>query len=361
MARAVTQAIAPPGRRRRGTQLIAGALGLALIGLAAAALAPGSPSNVPVAVHDYATHIHSRDPLGILAKHVFDSNVPANVYGTQIAAMENQGANLQGQLISELPPIAPSAFNRPEDRYRAYAERWSRRDAGAVSMLETALRGGSRAGAESAWETAWSDYLRLGAVYGLIGPLDRAIDGVPGEVGVAPSRFSGYHRIEMGLWSGAPLSSLEPWAQRLARDVAKLPHAIATATITPLDYATRSHEILEDAQRDLMSGLDVPWSGEGVLGTVAGLAATREVLATLSGLLQGRNGAMSASQAGLNLLRAALAKVRSQHGGRWPSLGELTIAQRELLDGRLAGALGGLEQLPGALETTQVKSIPRIP
>ena len=37
--------------------------------------------------------------------------------------------------------------------------------------------------------------------------------------------------------------------------------------------------------RDLLSGTDVPWSGEGVLGASAGLAATRELLRTLSPLL----------------------------------------------------------------------------
>ena len=58
--------------------------------------------------------------------------------------------------------------------------------------------------------------------------------------------------------------------------------------ITPLEYATRSHEIVEDAQRDLLSGMDVPWSRQGVLGTAAGLAATEEVFHTLEPLLSGR-------------------------------------------------------------------------
>ena len=51
------------------------------------------------------------------------------------------------------------------------------------------------------------------------------------------------------------------------RLAAVLPHA----PLTPLEYATRAHEILEDAMRDLLSGTDVPWSGEGVLATDAGL------------------------------------------------------------------------------------------
>ncbi|MDQ6777837.1 MAG: hypothetical protein M3071_16860 [Actinomycetota bacterium] len=74
-------------------------------------------------------------------------------------------------------------------------------------------------------------------MYGLFGTLDREIDGMPGS----------------------------------------LPGGTASPAFR-LEYATRAHEILEDAQRDLLTEMDVRWSGEGVLGTAAGLAATNEVV-----------------------------------------------------------------------------------
>ena len=46
----------------------------------------------------------------------------------------------------------------------------------------------------------------------------------------------------------------------------RLRAAVRTVEITPLDYATRAHEILEDAQRDMLSGVDAPWSGAGLRG-----------------------------------------------------------------------------------------------
>ena len=54
-----------------------------------------------------------------------------------------------------------------------------------------------------------------------------------------------------------------------------LKHTLPRSEIDPLDYAARAHEILEDAQRDLMSGIQVPWSGAGVLGTAAGVDGDR--------------------------------------------------------------------------------------
>jgi high-affinity iron transporter len=131
--------------------------------------------------------------------------------------------------------------------------------------------------------------------------------------------------------------------------------------MTPLDYVLRAHEILEDAQRDLLSGMDVPWSHQGVLGTAAAFAATQEVVGTLAQLMQGRDNTLVEVQNELILMGRALRSIRDAHAGRWPSLAQLTQAQRETLDGTLAGVLGVLDQVPGTLETAPVTAFPRLP
>ena len=131
--------------------------------------------------------------------------------------------------------------------------------------------------------------------------------------------------------------------------------------ITPLEYATRAHEILEDAARDLLSGADVPWSDEGVLATAAGLAATREVLATLQPLLDGREGTIETVEFTLNRFAAALATIRRDHGGRWPAQNELNLRESELLNGTLGAALEALDGVPGTLETRVPPPIPSLP
>jgi iron uptake system EfeUOB component EfeO/EfeM len=290
---------------------------------------------------------------------VFDSTIPAKRYGSLIAHLENGGTNLQGQLVSDLSPIAPAAFAAPIAAYRAYAVRWSNATETAIAKLRRTLARGSRAAARSAWLAAWVSYVHLGAVYGLIGPLDHRIDGLPGELG--ETSFGGLHRIELGLWCGAPPASLQPLAASLARAVDTLPHAVATAQISPLDYATRGHEILEDAQRDFLSGLDVPWSGAGVAGTAAAVAATDEVIDTLAPLMSGRDNTLIEVDNELALMRATLARIRGEHGGSWPALSQLTIAQREALNAATAGALVQLQEVPGTLETAQLAQPPSLP
>ena len=314
-------------------------------------------------VHRLAAPARTRDPLGVRVTKVFGTTTPAKIYSTEIGQMENQGINAKGQLISDLSPIAPGAFRAPVAAYKRYAAGWLVRVSRDIAVLGAALRGGGRGAAQAAWRQTWSAYLHLGAVYGLFGTLDQEIDGMPGSLpgGTSSPQFSGLHRIEMGLWNGESPRSLVRWSTLLATDVAQLRRVLPSVQITPLEYATRAHEILEDAQRDLLSGMDVPWSGEGVLGTAAGVAATDEVLRTLTPLLGGRDNTLVEVQNELLLTREALAKVRREHHGTWPTLGQLTVTQRELLDGTLAGALGALEQLPGSLETTNLPEIPTDP
>lgn len=351
---------------------------LAVAALAAAALIPGShgSNDDNLARESIASPSASSQTSGRHVKAVVDSSIPAHKYGSQVAAMEN-GFDRSGRLVSDLSPVPVAAFDRPVAEYRGYAERWAATLGRQVTPLTAALRAGDRARARRAWDAAFSDYLHLGAVYGLLpGDLNDRLAGLPGVTG--DRHFAGLHRIEMGLWTNEPVRSLIEFSTRLSAAVARLRAELPTlainpqstrvrlrrglvaVTVDPLDYVTRAHEILEDAQRDLMSGVDVPWSGQGVLGTVAGVAATRELLSTLKPVMAGRGNAYGTCEYWLGRLSGALRSVRLRNGA-WPSLHQLTPRQLQLIDGTLAGTLTALEQIPGTLETTTIPTVPKDP
>jgi hypothetical protein len=351
-----------PRRARRALALVLGAAVLLLIG---AALAPGKGTHRPArfGVKSIAPHTSSADPFGVRIAKVYGSNVPARIYGTEIGDLEDQGVNTRGEMVSELSPLPARAFAGPVAAYKLYAEHWTAIAEHDAAALRATLTTGSRTQARLAWETTWSAYLHLGAVYGLFGSLNQEIDGMPAGLlpgGQADPHFTGLHRLEMGLWGGASPSSLTPIAARLTHDLQSLRAILPSVQITPLEYATRSHEIIEDAQRDLLSGTHVPWSGQGVLGTAAGLDATIEVFHTLQPLLSGRENTEAEVRDELALLSAAIARIRHNHSG-WPSLAQLTTGEHELLNGTLAGALGALELLPGTLETKAPAPTPKLP
>lgn len=303
---------------------------------------------------------HIGNPLAGRIKRVVGTNVPASRYGSEIAALEDYEENLAGEKISDLSPIPPSRFEAPVREYKAYAQVWIAHTIDAARRLGDTLAGGSRAEARRAWETTWADYMHLGADYGLFGHLEEELDGTAGgaEAAVSNPRFVGFHRLEWGLWTGRPLHSLAPYDRRLLADLARLRAAVPKVKITPLDYATRSHEILEDAQRDLLSGMDVPWSHQGVLGTAAALASIEEVFRTLKPLLSGRDNTEGEVENWLNRLHGLFTSLR-RHGG-YPSTTQMGIVEHGRLNGYVAGALSALEEMPSTLETKLYVAPPSI-
>ena len=257
---------------------------------------------------------------------------------------------------SHLMPLPGAAFAGPIKRYRVYAEHWNAHLASAAVSLQAALVEGSRNAAKREWERAFADYLHLGPVRGLLpAALMRRLAGMPPTSGGRD--FTGLHRIERGLWTDASLRRLVPVATDLQRAIARAQRLLPRVRITPLAYGRRAHEILQDARRDLLNGVQVPWSGEGLLGTAAAVATTREVVLTLTPLLQGRGGTLDEIQNWLLTLQQATDGVRRRDGA-WPTLGQLSRFQLGRLDETLSGALSAVALIPGILEGSTVAASP---
>jgi high-affinity iron transporter len=263
---------------------------------------------------------------------------------------------------SDLQPLHAEDFTRPVAEYRVYSEGEAKAVQRQVLKLRGALAAGEVGAAKRDWLGAYDHYLRLGAAYGALGSLDEEIDGNPGRLpgGDHDPHFTGLHRIEMGLWSGESAAELRAPADYLASRVKHLQVAVRRIAISPLVYATRAHEILEDAQRDMLSGVDAPWSGAGLRATADSLAATEFVVGTLKPLLDGRGSTIEPVEVELAQFRATLERVRREHGGGWPALGAMTPRQHERVDGALGSLLGRLDTIPGALEVKRSRPVPTI-
>lgn len=338
---------------------VAVVVGLALVAFLAAAVIP-TPSHRPAAEQSGVVSVaHGSDAAEPVRVHkVFGSKVSAKQYGTQVSEREN-GVNAQGQYVSDLTPISWRRFLGPIARYKRYAGTWAVKLGQSLDPLTAALRADHRGAAERAWVVSFDDYLHLGAVYGFIpARLDDALAEVPSSQG--KSKFPGLHMIEKGLWTGRSPRSLVATAAAISHAVVKLRHTIPGMWVGAFNYILRAHEIMEDAQRDLLSGAEVPWSREGVSATAAALVADREVIRTLTPLLAGRDNTLGVVQYWEVHMAAALRKVR-RPDGTYPALGRLSITQHELLAGTLAGTCTALSAVPDTLELRPIPEIPRDP
>jgi iron uptake system component EfeO len=172
-----------------------------------------------------------------------------------------------------------------------------------VAALRVSVVRGERAAAERDWLTAHLRYERLGAAYDAFGDLDAAINGLD-----RGSDWSGFHRIEAGLWHGAPLSSLVAQVDTLQRTVTTLRRQFAHAQIDPLQIGFRAHEISENALEFSLTGIDDYGSHSDLATIQANQQGTTTVLGLVTSLLRSRHVDLTAIRAAIARTDDALAR-----------------------------------------------------
>jgi iron uptake system EfeUOB component EfeO/EfeM len=226
--------------------------------------------------------------------------------------------------------------------------------AGDTDSLLAAVRSASRPAAEAAWLVAHLDFARLGAAYDTFGDRTAAIDGradgLPG--GASGPGFTGFGRLERGLWNGGPMASLLPVASRLVDDVHGLvrefPHDLTPQGDPPL----RAHEILENGLQFELTGQTDRGSHTNLATLRADVDATRMVLAALSPLLSQVD--PDRQRLVTNDLERVAGLLDAQHhaDGSWTPVGVLASHDRAAINAAVDGALEDLAPIPDLLTPT---------
>ncbi|HTZ43022.1 MAG TPA: iron uptake transporter permease EfeU [Jatrophihabitans sp.] len=218
---------------------------------------------------------------------------------------------------------------------------------GQLDILARAVAAGDRAAAERAWLAAHLTYHRIGAAYGAFGATGDAVDGLAQGLpaGTADPSFTGFHRIERGLWSGAALGTLAPRVAALRHAVGALVSALPQDAFDPNEVTVRAHEIEEDTLRFTLTGQDDYGSGSGFRTAAADLDGTQYLLGLLAPLLRERQpGLVEQAQAGIAAVRQALAAAGST------PVGQAALATRQRVDAATGGLLETLSPIPDLLE-----------
>jgi iron uptake system EfeUOB component EfeO/EfeM len=209
-----------------------------------------------------------------------------------------------------------------------------------TSALAADIEAGDLTAARNAWLTAHLSYERLGSAYGMFGDYDDEIDGTPDGLpsGVNNASFSGFYRIEYGLWHGQSAAQLTEPAQQLTHDIDALRTAYPGMVLYPQaalsDLALRTHEILEHTVRFQFSGADDFGSGTTLATAAANVSATRAQLAMLHLMLLTRYPDLPSLHASLDRLQRLIDAEQTSDG--WTPVRALTTAQREDIDSAAA-------------------------
>jgi len=227
--------------------------------------------------------------------------------------------------------------------YQAYTTAALAILANEVATLDRAAKSGNRTNAEAAWLPAHLAYNRLGAAYGTFGDFADAIDGMPDGLpgGVNDPDFSGFHRIEYGLWHGEPMTTIAKFTDKLSSDVAGLRADFPTEQIDPNDLPLRAHEIMENTLQFQLTGHADQGSGTSLATALANVDGTQAVLNAIAPVMAPRYTGWSTVGTWMTTLRTALAAAQ-RPGGGWTPLDDMSVANRQRIDAAAGGLLEAL-------------------
>ncbi|MEV0182144.1 iron uptake transporter permease EfeU [Streptomyces sp. NPDC050625] len=267
-------------------------------------------------------------------------------------AVTSKAVTVSGTGAAEaVVPVSENDLAAPLKAYKAYVEQGLATLVTQTGKLNDDIKGDHLDQARTDWLAAHRTYASLGAAYGTFEDFDQQIngrpDGLPG--GVGDQGFTGFHRIEYGLWHGQSADELKAPAQRLLDAVNGLQKAFPTQEFAPGDLPLRAHEILENTLQFELTGDTDQGSGTGLATADANLAGTRELLTVLRPLLTPRAPKL------LPTVDADIARLQqlldaAHHGDRWTPVGQLDAAARERVNGATGRLLEDLAPVPDLLE-----------
>lgn len=259
------------------------------------------------------------EPLGPGTTDELDISLGAGTYAMRClmedeAAVVGPAVTLTGSTAGAAPavvPVSSADLITATMAYQHYVAGQLPALVRATSALAHDLTRGDLAGARREWRAAHLVYAGLGAAYGAFGAAGDAIDGRSDGLagGVHDRAWTGFHRIEYGLWHGQSAAVLAPLAAALLAAEQALQRSFGHAEIDPGELTLRAHEITEDALEFELTGR-TDYGSHTTLATVgADLTGTATVLGILRPLLVPRDPQLPALTALLTRTRAAVAGV----------------------------------------------------
>lgn len=275
--------------------------------------------------------------------------IPKVGRATVSAAKKVRGKGGRG--VKPLIPLSSEEINDAMSQYHTAVAQGIATLLAGTDRLRTAVADGQMSLARQRWLAAHLEYERLGAAYGTFGDLDGLIngrpDGLPG--GVHDRNFTGFLRIEYGLWHGESAKSLLPVIDALDTNVGKLARQFPKLQIVPSDIPLRAHEILENTLQFELTGDTDMGSHTNLATAQANTDGTIMVLGVLEQQLRIRDAPLEAA------CSKELATFRRQlgeydRGGVWKPLNSLSRNQREQLNAALGQLLEDLALIPNILQ-----------
>lgn len=235
------------------------------------------------------------------------------------------------------PPI--TAFIGPLSEYKVYLATQSGALVKQAEKLDQAIKAGDLEGAKAAWIDARLPYKRMESVTGRFADLENAIDPLSDylEKREDDPGFTGFHRIEYGLWKQGSTEGLASVSAKLLTDVTALKDQLRALKLAPEDLAGSAGKLADRLANGQIAGGEDHWAGVDLAEIEANLDGIGKGAGLLRPLVaEAKPDAATAYDNALADARAALAALKGADG--YPAYDQVSAEQR----GKLAENFGTL-------------------
>lgn len=237
-------------------------------------------------------------------------------------------------------------FLGPLSEYRVYLVLQSAQAVKAAEALREAIAAGDLTAAQEAWKAARIPYRHVEPLASRIADLENAIDPSAAYLAKqeADPAFTGYHRLEYGLFGQNSTEGLLPAADRLVADLADL-----SARLKAMDLDPQLLVGLPGAMAGQLATAHVPAGENRYAGNdLDELQASLEGIGKLTGLLRpvlagvdpALDGDIGAAQ---EKVAQDLASLKAGDG--WPPYDQVPDDRRQQLAGSLAALQAALDRM----------------
>lgn len=258
-----------------------------------------------------------------------------------LALLQVPGALARDARLDLVEPIA---------EYKIYVlEKLDKLVADTKSFTE-AVKAGNVAEAKALFAPTRQSYEAIEPIAELFSDLDKAIDSRADdhEKAEADPAFTGFHRIEYGLWARNSTEGLSPIADKLMSDVLDLRERITGLTLPPEKVVGGAAVLMEEIAATKISGEEDRYSHTDLWDFQSNIDGAYKIVDLIRPLIAGKEREfLSAVDANFARVNAILGKYREGDG--YASYDKLTAGDRKLMAAAINTLAEDLSKLRGKL------------
>ena len=217
--------------------------------------------------------------------------------------------------------------------------------------LVDAVKAGKLAEAQRAYAPAHLHYERIEPIAELFNDLDGSMDSREDdfEKKADDPKFTGFHRLEKGLFADKSVDGLAPFADKLMADTLDLQKRIADLTIAPKILVGGAADLIEEVASKKISGEEDRYSRTDLWDFQSNIDGAQKITALLDPLIRKQDAELSGRlRDNFDKVDALLAKYKTDGGG-FESYDKLSEKDRNALKAPITALAEDLSTLKGAL------------